>query len=82
MWGGELVRLLAEHPNVELGYLAANESAGRELAEVHPHFAASPFGGWVLAPLDAASAADRASFAFLSGPAGRTSSSSRRWRIA
>ena len=82
MWGGELVRLLAEHPNVELGYLAANESAGRELAEVHPHLAASPFGGWVLAPLDAASAADRASFAFLSGPAGRTSSSSRRWRIA
>jgi N-acetyl-gamma-glutamyl-phosphate reductase len=50
--GGELVRLLAEHPNVELGYLAANESAGRELAEVHPHFAASPFGGWVLAPFD------------------------------
>ena len=68
--GGELVRLLAEHPNVELGYLAANESAGRELAEVHPHLAASPIGCWVLAPLDAASAVDHASFAFLSLPHG------------
>jgi N-acetyl-gamma-glutamyl-phosphate reductase len=68
--GGEFVRLLAEHPNVELAYLAANESAGRELTEVHPHLAASPIGGWVLAPLDAASAADRASFAFLSLPHG------------
>jgi N-acetyl-gamma-glutamyl-phosphate reductase len=68
--GGELVRLLAEHPNVELVYLAANESASRELTEVHPHLAASPIGGWVLAPLDAASAADRASFAFPSLPHG------------
>ena len=64
--GGELVRLLAEHPNVELGYLAANESAGRELTEVHPHLAASPIGGWVLAPLESPAAADRASIAFLS----------------
>jgi N-acetyl-gamma-glutamyl-phosphate reductase len=72
--GGELVRLLAEHPNVELGYLAANDSAGRELAEVHPHLAASPIGGSVLAPLDAASAADRASFAFLSLPHGASAS--------
>ena len=72
--GGELVRLLAEHPNVELGYLAANGSAGRELAEVHPHLAASPFDGWVLAPLDVATAADRASFAFLSVPHGASAS--------
>jgi N-acetyl-gamma-glutamyl-phosphate reductase len=72
--GGELVRLLVEHPNVELGHLAANESAGRELAEVHPHLAASPIGGWVLAPLDAASAADQASFAFLSLPHGASAS--------
>ena len=68
--GGELVRLLAEHPNVELGYLAANESAGRELTDVHPHLGASPIGGWVLAPLDAASAVDHSSFAFLSLPHG------------
>jgi N-acetyl-gamma-glutamyl-phosphate reductase len=72
--GGELVRLLVEHPNVELVYLAANESAGRELAEVHPHLAASPIGSWVLAPLDAASAAERASFAFLSLPHGASAS--------
>ena len=72
--GAELVRLLVAHPNVELGHLAANESAGRELAEVHPHLAASPIGGWVLAPLDAASAADQASFAFLSLPHGASAS--------
>ncbi|MGH2580429.1 MAG: N-acetyl-gamma-glutamyl-phosphate reductase [Actinomycetota bacterium] len=72
--GGELLRLLVEHPNVELVYLAAKESAGRELAEVHPHLAASRIGRRVLAPLDAASAADRASFAFLSLPHGASAS--------
>jgi N-acetyl-gamma-glutamyl-phosphate reductase len=64
--GGELVRLLVGHPDVEVAHLAANESAGRELAEVHPHLGASAVRGWILGPLDAASAADRASFAFLS----------------
>jgi N-acetyl-gamma-glutamyl-phosphate reductase len=68
--GGELVRLLLAHPNVEIGHLAANESAGRGLGEIHPHLATSPVGGWVLASLDAASAADEASFAFLSLPHG------------
>src|SRR5881396_2095862 len=68
--GGELVRLLLAHPNVEIAHLAANESAGRALAEIHPHLATSPVGGRVLASLDAASAADEASFAFFSLPHG------------
>jgi len=68
--GGELTRLLLAHPGVELAHLAANDSAGRTLAEVHPHLAASPAGGWVLAPLAAAAAAEQASFAFLSLPHG------------
>ena len=68
--GGELVRLLLAHPRVKLGHLAANESAGRTVGEVHPHLAASPVGGWVLAPLDAGPAAEQASFAFLSLPHG------------
>ena len=68
--GGELVRLLLAHPNVEIAHLAANESAGRALAEIHPHLATSPVGGRVLASLEAASAADEASFAFLSLPHG------------
>jgi N-acetyl-gamma-glutamyl-phosphate reductase len=72
--GGELVRLLLEHPDVELGHLAANESAGRELAEIHPHFATSSVGGWVLAPIDAIPPADQASFAFLSLPHGASAS--------
>jgi N-acetyl-gamma-glutamyl-phosphate reductase len=68
--GGELVRLLLAHPRLELGHLAANESAGRTVGEVHPHLAASPVGGWVLAPLEAAAVAEQASFAFLSLPHG------------
>jgi len=73
--GGELVRLLLAHPNVEIAHLAANESAGRALAEIHPHLATSPVGGRVLASLEAASAADEASFAFLSLPHGASVSS-------
>ncbi|HSG80046.1 MAG TPA: N-acetyl-gamma-glutamyl-phosphate reductase [Acidimicrobiia bacterium] len=35
--GGELVRLLDDHPGIELVYLGAHSQAGRRLAEVHPH---------------------------------------------
>jgi N-acetyl-gamma-glutamyl-phosphate reductase len=38
--GGELLRLLAQHPAVELAALTASESSvGRPLAAVHPHLA-------------------------------------------
>lgn len=36
--GGELVRLVLEHPSLDLGPLAAGSSAGRDLTEVHPQF--------------------------------------------
>jgi N-acetyl-gamma-glutamyl-phosphate reductase len=68
--GGELVRLLLAHPEVDVAYLGANESAGRTLAEVHPHLAASPAGGWVLDSLDPDAVRDRATFVFLSLPPG------------
>ncbi len=35
--GGELLRLLLGHPEVELGALAAGSSAGRPVLDVHPH---------------------------------------------
>src|SRR5689334_20245926 len=34
--GGELLRLLAGHPDVELGPLAAGSSAGERISSVHP----------------------------------------------
>jgi N-acetyl-gamma-glutamyl-phosphate reductase len=37
--GGELVRLLLGHPNVELVAVTGNEAAGRPLASVHPNLA-------------------------------------------
>ncbi len=35
--GGELLRLLLGHPEVELGALGASSSAGRRVTDVHPH---------------------------------------------
>src|SRR5688572_6781905 len=35
--GGELVRLLAGHPNVEIVAATANEAAGRRIDDVHPN---------------------------------------------
>lgn len=34
--GGELLRLVAAHPDLELGPLAAGESAGKAVTEIHP----------------------------------------------
>ena len=42
--GGELVRILAHHPHVEIAVLTADRRAGRALGEVFPHLA------WVNAP--------------------------------
>ncbi|MFE4210640.1 N-acetyl-gamma-glutamyl-phosphate reductase [Streptomyces goshikiensis] len=38
--GGELLRLLGAHPEVEVGALTAHASAGRPLGSVQPHLAA------------------------------------------
>jgi N-acetyl-gamma-glutamyl-phosphate reductase len=40
--GGELLRLLAGHPDLELGPVTGQSSAGRPIAEVHPHLAGVP----------------------------------------
>jgi N-acetyl-gamma-glutamyl-phosphate reductase len=35
--GGELLRLLGRHPNIEVAWVSAGANAGRPLGEVHPH---------------------------------------------
>jgi N-acetyl-gamma-glutamyl-phosphate reductase len=40
--GGELLRLLAGHPDLELGPVTADSNAGRPLGEVHPNLAGVP----------------------------------------
>lgn len=54
-YGGiELVRLLAQHPNVAIKLLVSRSEAGRKLAEVFPNFYGSAVGETVyVAPQDA-----------------------------
>jgi N-acetyl-gamma-glutamyl-phosphate reductase len=54
--GGELLRLLLGHPEVELGLLAAGSSAGRPVTDVHPHLI--PLAGRTFAASDVALDAD------------------------
>jgi len=35
--GGELIRLVDDHPEMEVGYLGAHTKAGADLSSVHPH---------------------------------------------
>ncbi|WP_263171820.1 N-acetyl-gamma-glutamyl-phosphate reductase [Streptomyces sp. SCSIO ZS0520] len=46
--GGELLRLLVAHPEVEIGALTANSNAGQRLGSVQPHLL--PLAERVLAP--------------------------------
>ncbi len=38
--GAELLRILLQHPDVNVQSLAAESNAGKEMAEIYPHFAA------------------------------------------
>jgi len=38
--GGEIVRLLLGHPDIQLGAVTAESQAGKRLGDVHPHLAA------------------------------------------
>ncbi|MGW7756122.1 N-acetyl-gamma-glutamyl-phosphate reductase [Streptomyces violaceusniger] len=49
--GGELLRLLLAHPEVEIGTLTGNSNAGQPLAGLQPHLL--PLAGRVLAPTTA-----------------------------
>ena len=70
--GGELLRLLAGHPDLEIGAVTADSKAGRPVADVHPHLAGVPS----LAGRVFAAAADTPlaghDLAFLALPAGQS----------
>ena len=51
--GGEVCRLLAGHPNLQLTGVHANASAGRRLGESQPHLL--PFADMIVQPSDAGS---------------------------
>lgn len=66
--GGELVRLLQQHPRVEIVWLGVRDHAERTLEGEHPFLAAGP--AIPLRDLDAAAAAQEARFVFLAMPHG------------
>ena len=68
--GGELVRLLAAHPSIEVTFLGAKDSAGTPFAEVHPHLASLPMASTELAAVETAAVADAADLVFSSLPHG------------
>ncbi len=68
--GGELVRLLAGHPAVELTFFGARDSAGRTIGEAHPHLASTGFAGAMLEPIDPTEIADRVEVVFCALPNG------------
>jgi N-acetyl-gamma-glutamyl-phosphate reductase len=70
--GGELLRLLAGHPDLELGPVTAGSNAGRPIAELHPHLAALP--SLAARPFDppGALAASGCDLVFLALPAGES----------
>ena len=70
--GGELLRLLAAHPDLELAAVTADSSAGRTVGDLHPHLAGDPaLAGLVLQPHgpDAVAGCD---LVFLALPAGQS----------
>jgi len=67
--GGELLRLIAGHPDLEIGPLSAGASAGLPVTDVHPHLPA--LAGRVFGPADPASLA-AADLVFLALPNGES----------
>jgi N-acetyl-gamma-glutamyl-phosphate reductase len=67
--GGELLRLIAGHPDLELVAATAHRLAGSPLATVHPHLRS--YGELTLAATDPATLAD-ADLVFLTLPHGRS----------
>ncbi|WP_424214639.1 N-acetyl-gamma-glutamyl-phosphate reductase [Streptomyces sp. BI20] len=67
--GGELLRLLLDHPEIEIGTLTGHSNAGQALGAVHPHLA--PLADRVLAPTTAAELAGH-DVVFLALPHGQS----------
>jgi N-acetyl-gamma-glutamyl-phosphate reductase len=50
--GAELLRLLADHPSIEIAAVFGESSAGRRLAELFPALGAHAAGTLVVAPFE------------------------------
>jgi N-acetyl-gamma-glutamyl-phosphate reductase len=70
--GGELLRLLAGHPDLEIAAVTADSSAGKSVAQLHPSLAGAPgLAGLTLQPHDPTTLAG-CDLAFLALPAGKS----------
>jgi len=67
--GGELLRLLAAHPDLEMGPVTAGSSAGRPVTDLHPHL--TTLAGRRFAPTTAGELAG-SDLVFLALPAGES----------
>jgi N-acetyl-gamma-glutamyl-phosphate reductase len=72
--GGELVRLLHDHPTFEVSLLGGKGSAGQTLAEVHPHLGSIPEASLPIVELEPAVIADAADLVFSALPHGASAS--------
>lgn len=66
--GVQLVRLLMDHPGVEVAYLGGESSAGKPFAEIYPHL--GHLVDLTIEPIDLDKIADRCQAVFLSLPNG------------
>lgn len=66
--GGELLRIIAQHPSLSVGPVFGGSSAGRDVADVHPHLRS--LAGRTLLGTDALDEASGADIAFLALPHG------------
>ena len=67
--GGELLRLLTTHPELEIGAICAASHAGSRVEDVHPHLTSLAAG--VFGPTDVESLADN-DIVFLALPHGQS----------
>jgi N-acetyl-gamma-glutamyl-phosphate reductase len=75
--GGELLRLLAGHPDLELGAVTADSSAGKTIGEVHPHLAGlAALAGRTFEPA-ASARLDDCDLVFAALPAGQSAALAR-----
>ena len=75
--GGELLRLLAGHPDLEIGVVTADSSAGKTIGEVHAHLAGvSALAGRTFEPQGSASLAG-CDLVFAALPAGQSAALAR-----
>jgi N-acetyl-gamma-glutamyl-phosphate reductase len=68
--GGELVRLLASHPDAQIALAAGSETVGRRLVDLHPHLAGGVADDLTIEAADAQRIAAEADTCFLSLPHG------------